>query len=124
MKYWNTGDAVVDTIFQKLEGFGTWRPDSDAESTQQLLSGVIHIQEMLPRLVARHFRFPNLFVGSAHFSGSQDYRSELILKITSAINSGLETAAADPELNRDSDPDFSDRPRSKGEDILDALADF
>ena len=67
MKYWNTGDVVVDSILQKLEGFGTWRSDSDAESTHQLLSGVIHVQEMLPGIVARHFRFPNLFVGNAHF---------------------------------------------------------
>jgi len=69
MKYWNTGDVVVDSILQKLEGFGTWRSDSDAESTHQLLSGVIQIQEVLPGLVARHFQFPNLFVGNAHFSG-------------------------------------------------------
>lgn len=60
MKYWNTGDVVVDSILQKLEGFGTWRSDSDAESTHQLLSGVIQIQEVLPGLVARHFQFPNL----------------------------------------------------------------
>ena len=124
MKYWNTGDVVVDSILQKLEGFGTWRPDSDAESTHQLLSGVIHIQEMLPGLVARHFRFPNLFVGNAHFSGSQDYRRELIEGITSAIGKGLVAAAADPMLSRDSNPDFSDRPRSRGEEILDALTAF
>lgn len=124
MKYWNTGDVVVDSILQKLEGYGTWRPDSDAESTHQMLSGVIQIQEMLPRLVARHFRFPNLFVGNAHFSGSQDYRRELIERITSAIDKGLEAAEADPMLTRESNPDFSDRPRSRGEEILDALTDF
>lgn len=89
-----------------------------------MLSGVIQIQEVLPGLVARHFQFPNLFVGNAHFSGSQDYRRELIERITSAIGKGLEAAAADPMLAQDRNPDFSDRPRSRDEEILDALTAF
>ena len=101
MKYWNTGDVVVDSILQKLEGFGTWRSDSDAESTPQLLSGVIQIQEMLPGLVARHFQFPNLFVGNGHFSGSQDYRRDLIHRITSAISEGLERVTCIPKTPPD-----------------------
>ena len=48
----------------------------------------------------------------------------MIERITSAIGKGLEAAAADPMLARDSNPDFSDRPRSRGEEILDALTAF
>lgn len=122
--YWNTGDKVVDCILQKLEGFSNWRTDSDVESTHQLQSGLINIQEMLPAAVAKHFSLPNLYVGDAHFSGSQNCRSELILNITAAVKAGLDAAAEDPLLERDCNPDFSDRPKSRGEEILEALAQF
>jgi hypothetical protein len=124
MKYWDTGDRVVDSILQKMEGFSNWRADSNAESTHQLLSGLINIQEMLPKAVSKHFDLPYLYVGNSHFSGSQDYRSDLISKTTDALKTGLKAAGEDSTLKRDSEPDFSDRPRSRGEEILDALAQF
>lgn len=124
MKYWDTGDRVVDSILQKLEGFSNWRTESDAESTHQLLSGLINIQEMLPAAIAKHFKLPHLYVGDAHFSGSQQYRSELISNISKAVITGLDAAAEDPLLKRDSNPDFSDRPKSRGEEILEAMAEF
>jgi hypothetical protein len=124
MKYWDTGDKVVDAILRKLEGFGTWRADSDAESTNQLLSGLINIEKMLPKAVARHFKLPNLYVGDAHFSRSQSYRADLISEITTAISAGLNAVENDQSLKRDNAPDFSDRPKSRGEEILEALARF
>lgn len=124
MIYWNTGDQVVDCTLQQLEGLSAWRDDSDAERTGQLLSGLIDAQDMLPQAVSRHFKLPNLFVGSAHFDRSQDYRRQLISDITNALKSGLADAHADPQLNRKSKPDFSDRPQSRGEDILEALKAF
>lgn len=124
MFFWNTGDWVVDSILQQLEGLSTWRENSDAERTDQLLSAVIDARDMLPQAVSRHFKLPNLFVGSAHFDRSQDYRSQLILDITTALKSGLADVDADPLLKRESKPDFNDRPRSRGEDILQALKEF
>jgi len=124
MMDWNTGDRVVDHVLRNLEGFSTWREDSDAESTGQFLSGVISGRDMLPQAAARHFQLPNLFVGSAHFDRSQDYRRQLISEITSALKSGLVEAKADPQLECESGTDFSDRPRSRGEDILEALKEF
>lgn len=124
MMDWNTGDRVVDHVLRNLEGLSTWREDSDAESTGQFLSGVISGRDMLPQAVARHFQLPNLFVGSAHFDRSQDYRRQLISEITIALKSGLVEAKADPQLERESGTDFSDRPRSRGEDILEALKEF
>lgn len=124
MMIWNTGDAVVDRILLQLEGLSTYRDDSDAERTGQLLSAVIDARDMLPQSVSRHFKLPNLFVGSAHFDRSQDYRRQLISEITDALKSGLADADADPQLKRDNKPDFSDRPHSLGEDILDALKAF
>ena len=124
MMDWNTGDRVVDHVLRNLEGFSTWREDSDAESTGQFLSGVIGGRDMLPKAVARHFQLPNLFVGSGHYDRSQDYRRQLISEITSALKSGLAEVKADPQLERESGTDFSDRPRSRGEDILEALKEF
>lgn len=122
--YWNTDDRVVDSILQQMESFSRWDENSDPERTDQLLSGLIHIQEMLPAAVAKHFKLPNLYVAGAHFSRSQNYRSDLISKITASLNAGLEAVANDPTLRRESNPDFSDRPKSRGEEILDALAQF
>ena len=124
MHFFDTGDRVVDACLRKLEGYGTWTENSNAESTHQLLSGMIHVQEMLPKAVATHFQFPTLFVGNAHFSGNQDYRTKLINSIKSAVNLGLERVKQDLTLRRENNPDFCDRPRSRGEEILDALGAF
>lgn len=124
MMCWDTGDKVVDGLLQSLECFSRWREESDPESTHQLLSGLIHIQEMLPRAVAKHFKIPNLFVGNAPFDQGVDYRRDLILKITEQLKNGLNTAASDPRLKRNGGSDFSDRPQSRGEEILDSLKRF
>lgn len=124
MLYWDTGDRVVDCILQKLEGLSTWHLDSDAASTDQLLSGLIHIQEMLPRAVALHFILPNLFVGNAHFDRGTDYRRKLVFNITDALKRGLDAAADDQNLKRENETNFSDRPLSRGEEILHAVKLF
>lgn len=124
MFYWNTGDKVVDGLLQSLEGFSKWREESDPESTHQLLSGLIHIQEMLPKAVSSHFGIPDLFVGNAHFDRGEGYRRKLILGITEKLKAGLSSAAQDPRLKKNGGGDFSDRPRSRGEEILEALTRF
>lgn len=124
MLYWNTGDRVVDCILRQMEGFSTWREDSDPEQTHQLLGALIGIEKMLPKAVSKHFKLPYLYVGNAHFEQGDIYRRNLISEITTALKEGLEQASADPDLKRDGGADFSDRPRSRGEEILDAIDDF
>lgn len=121
---WNTGDQVVDSVLQQLESLGEWRTVSDPENTHQFLTMIIRIEQMLPAVVSRHFKLPNPFVGNAHFDRSQEYRRDLIARFAAAINLGLVAARDDPSLRRESNPDFSDRPKSKGEEILDARKNF
>lgn len=122
--FFDTGDRVIDVYLQKLEGLAAWNLESDAEKTHQLLIGVIHIKEMLPSSVARHFDLPYLQVGNAHFVRGQEYRRKLIWQITNSLSEGLAKVAEDDKLRRQNKPDFSDRPRSKGEEILDALYSY
>lgn len=124
MMHWDTGDRVVDSIFRQLEGLSSWRDDADPEQVHQLLCAVIEIKEMLPQAVARHFKFPYLGVGDAHFRNGDDYRRNLVASITKALKAGLDNASIDPLLKRDGGADLGDRPRSRGEEILDAADVF
>lgn len=124
MEYWDTGDKVIDCILRKIEGFSTWQTDADGESTHQLISGLIKIQEVFPKSVAAHFNIPYLYVGSAHFDRDQKYRAKFIGDINLALKSGLENIAKDPSFKKGGGADFSDRPRSRGEEILDAVRAF
>lgn len=124
MRYWDTGDRVVDCLLQKMEGLSSWRDgeDPDPERTHQLLVAVINLQKMLPRAVARHFKFPRLIIGNDHFRLDGSYRRKLVGEITAALATGIAKAAEDPLLKRGGGGDFSDRPKSRGEVILDAIA--
>ena len=124
MCFWNTGDEVVDCLLQSLEGFSKWRKESDPESTHQLLSGLIHTQEMLPWAVPSHFKIANLFVGNAHLDQGEGYRRNLILNISEQLKVGLSIATGDARLKKNGGGDYSDRLRSRGEGILDALTSF
>ena len=124
MIYWNTGDRVVDCILQKMEGLSTWREDSSPEQIHDLLGALINIEKMLPKSVAQHFKLPYLYVGNSHFELGDDYRKRLINEITTALKTGLDNAINDPQLKKNGGADFSDRPISKGEKILEAVDEF
>ncbi|WP_186388796.1 hypothetical protein [Stappia sp. TSB10P1A] len=124
MMYWDTGDSVVDCILQKIEILSDWKEDSDASQVQSLLVALIDIERMLPQAVSRHFKIPHLFVGDAHFTGGDEYRRRLVSNITNAVKEGLGKATADPLLQRNGGAVFDDRPRSRGEEILDAIDTF
>lgn len=124
MLYWNTGDRVVDCILTKMEGLSTWRDNAGPEEVHQLLGGIINIEKMLPKAVAKHFKIPNPYVGGSHFDLGDDYRKRLVTGMTTALKEGLQRAAADPALKRDGGADFSDRPRSRGEEIIEAVEAF
>jgi len=124
MMYWDTGDRVVDCLLQKLESYSRWPNDADAEQTHQLLIGLIGIEEMLPEAVSLHFNLPHLKVGSAHFQNGDKYRQQLIEEICTAIKAGLKKAHSDPFIKRDAEPNFSDRPKSRGEAVIEAAENF
>lgn len=124
MMNWDTGDKVVNRNLYALEGYANWREDSDAGLTDQLVGAMINLEEMMPKAIRIHFKLPNLFIGDAHFRNDQEYRAGFIKKLNASLSVGLESAAADPTLNRGGGADFSDRPKSRGEVILDALGDY
>jgi hypothetical protein len=121
---WNTGDPATDSNLRKLEGGSRWRIGSDAEQVHQLLLLCIAVEKMLPKAVRRHFDLPNLFTGESHFTLGQAYRDRLVSEITTALQRGLEAVEADPTLRRDGGADLSDRPRTKGEAIKEAIRAF
>ena len=97
---WNTGDEIVDANLRALEHFSSWSIDSDERLTDMFLNGVIGVQEMLPKDVKKHFKFPNLFVAGAHYSLGSTYRRNLIGSIVEAIRLGLVSVADDATLTR------------------------
>ena len=107
-----------------MEGLSSWREDAAPEHVDQLLCALIDIEKMLPKAVARHFELPYLYVAGAHFNRGDAYRRQLVSEITTALKVGLESADADPQLERGGGADFGDRPRSRGEEVLEAAVSF
>lgn len=124
MHYWDTGDRVVDVLLQQMEGLSAYKGDPGGEPTHQLLCVLMDIERMLPQAVAQHFKLPYLAVSGAHFDRGSDYRKELVGEITAALKAGLAQAFDDPSLKRSGDPDFGDRPKSRGEEVLEAVEAF
>jgi hypothetical protein len=126
MHYWNTGDRATDSNLQKLSSVTDWPVDRDIENN--LLLDYIHllicIEEMLPRVCKAHFHWPNLFIGSAPTARNQRDRNNFWRNVCEKIQEGLENVAADPTLKANGGADLNDRPKSRGERILDALARY
>lgn len=124
MHYWRTGDEVTDANLSYLENLARWDSKSGKEQTHQLALAVIRVSPMLPALVSSHFELPSPYIGGGAYDWSDAQRAKWIESMTSAISRGLESASLDEALKRDNSPDFSDRPRSRGEVILEALERF
>lgn len=124
MFYWDTGDRVVDVLLRQMEGFSRYEGDIGGEPTHQLLCALMDIEAMLPQAVGRHFKLPYLAVGGAHFDRGAKHRENLVAEITTALKVGLERASEDPDLKRGGGADFSDRPISQGERVLEAAEVF
>lgn len=121
---WDTGDPATDSNLQKLEAAAKWRIGSDARQVHQLLLLCISVEKMLPKAVRRHFALPYLFIGNSHETYGQAYRDDLVSKITTAIERGLDAVESDHSLHRGGGADLSDRPRTKGEAVQDAIQAF
>lgn len=122
--HWDTGDDVVDYNLQKLEGFSTWSNDINPEQARQFMIDVSQSRDMLPASVVRHFKLKILATRDVFLRAGDDYLRHRISAVIQALRTGVQSADADPLLKRNGGADFSDRPRSRGEVILDAAKAF
>jgi hypothetical protein len=124
VRYWNTGDSATDANLTYLESLGTPWPGITVEPFMDKVRGAINVTSMLPEAVRRHFALPSLFIGAMAYDWNAERLQAEADKLCAAIEKGLEAAAADPALTRGGGADLSDRPTSRGEDVLAALAVF
>jgi hypothetical protein len=124
MRYWNTGDDATDSNLGYLESLGQVWDGMTVEHFMDKLRGVIGVEKMLPAAVRQHFSFPYLFIGAAAYSWSKERLRDETAKLCGAINEGLDRVAADASLSRGGGADFSDRPHTVGERVLEALEFF
>jgi hypothetical protein len=124
MHYWDTGDRVTDKNLASLERWTLDDVHMNSDQASNFASAMIDMTEMLPRLVKRHFSLPHLFIGDLNSRWTDEQRSAWISGVCQAISSGIEKAASDEALKRENSPDFRDRPKSRGEVVLEALEKF
>lgn len=122
MTPWNTPDAVTNSNLSYLESIAKDRdPPFDETRINDRFSEVISVVETLPLAVRKHFSL-NAYIANFASFWSPETRNEKAAELSDALARGLEAVAADPDLRKGGDADWSDRPRTRGEDILDAAA--
>lgn len=121
MRNWNTGDRVTDSNLEALDNMADCARRMEARSLIDLVRTVIGIDDMLPKCVKVHFKFPNLYFGSQADGWSPERRAEFLGKLSEAIKDGLANAESDTNLVKGGGADYSDRPKSRGEAIQEAL---
>lgn len=121
MRHWQTGDEATDSNLQYLGSLGIYWETMRPQDFMDKIHGLIELEQMLPAAVMKHFIWPRMYVGAGPYEWSRAQFVEEAKRLTDAINSGLERAALDETLRRRGGVDLSDRPRSKGEQILAAL---
>lgn len=124
MYYWDTGDSVTDKNLAFLEHLIAWETQTTPERTHDLAIMVINVSEMLPALVKRHFRLPSPYIGDGAYRWSEAGRIAWVKDMCEAIAEGIEGSYDDPALKKENAPDLTDRPKSVGEAIIEALDRF
>jgi hypothetical protein len=125
MRYWDTPDDATNANLGYLESLSTNdRPPIDVEQVNDLFGAVIRVTRMLPAAVMRHFDLPSLYIGGSAERWNADKRLQEVSRLCEALRSGLDLVFADATLQKGGGANFSDRPRTKGESVLDALEAF
>jgi len=125
MRYWDTSDDPTNANLTYLESIAQDRsPTFDAEQVNDKFGAVISMLDVLPKAVLRHFDFPSLYIGGSAVRWSAERRAAEVEKLRKAIADGLDKIAADDCLIHRGTADLSDRKRTRGEVILEALAKF
>lgn len=123
MHYWNTGDPVTDRYLQILENFSGDQREITPDQMHDFACLLISIEKMMPKAVWRHFSIPDPYIADGAYRWSGEFRNQKAAEFRAALREGLERAKADATLTSGK-CDLTDRPRSKGEEIIFAAKKF
>lgn len=124
MRYWQTRDGPTNANLSYLETLAKSWPGISRDQFMEKLRAVIGLQRVLPQTVRRHFSLPYLFIGNEAERWSDARLQEKAEELCESLESGLAAAHDDPSLGRDGDADWSDRPATRGEEIVAAEKAF
>jgi hypothetical protein len=121
MCYISTGDDTVDQNLRRLDHLASNEHfDADPNSMDNWLTSVIMSVKILPKAVQRHFT-GYYFIGDLHYRITKEARVLRWKAMVSELKRHCDAAFNDPVLRHDNPQgraDFSDRPKTRGERIL------
>ena len=124
MYFWDTGDRVIDKILVGMEALSRWDCDTGPNELRYRLAKLSNIEKMLPHSISKHFDLPYLYAGNLQMAEYEEYNQDLVRCINEALKVGLEKVKHDQNTNNPGTGEFADRPKSRGEVIIEAIDRF